>query len=90
MKSLIFVLLLFNFVIITCRNLRSLILTRDPEKYKILIEAANKTIYQIYAKKIDFLERNEVIIENSENMLLKVIVDDDPIFPKAENLILLI
>lgn len=78
--------MIFNFALINCENLRNLILTRIPENYNNLIIAANKTVYQIYSKKIDFEDRNEVVIENSDKMLLKVIIDDDdPTIPDVEN-----
>ena len=35
---------------INCQNLRDLKLQRDNEKYKILAEVANNTVYQLYNK----------------------------------------
>ena len=85
MRSLTLYFLVFTFALINCQNLRNLILTRDPVKYQILVTAANKTVYQMYKKKIDFEDRNEVTIEDSSKMLLKVIVDDDPSIPEVED-----
>ena len=37
---------------INCQNLRDLKLERDNEKYKILSEVANNTVYQLYNKTV--------------------------------------
>ena len=37
---------------INCQNLRDLKLERDNEKYKILAEVANNTVYQLYNKTV--------------------------------------
>ena len=62
-------------------------MARDPDKYKVLVDTAKKAIYQIYGKTVDFANRNEVIIEDNSNCLLKVVVDDnEPEIPKAVNM----
>ena len=87
MKSLTLLAISFYFVSISCQHLRNLKLARDPDKYKVLVAAAKETIYQIYGKTVDFANRNEVIIEDNSNCLLKVVVDDnEPEIPKAVNM----
>ncbi len=49
------------------KSLRNLKLTRDEGKYKALIEAANKTVYQLYElKDIDFKDRNTYSFEDKK------------------------
>ena len=48
---------------INCQNLRDLKLERDNEKYKILAEVANNTVYQLYNKTVSFYNRYDAYIE---------------------------
>jgi len=49
------------------KSLRNLKLTRDEGKYITLIEAANKTAYQLYElKDVDFKDRNTYSFEDKK------------------------
>jgi len=48
----IYILLTLVISSINCQNLRDLKLERDNEKYKILAEVANNTVYQLYNKTV--------------------------------------
>ena len=50
MKSLTLLAINFYFISIRCQHLRNLKLARKSEKYKALVDAAKKTIYQIFRK----------------------------------------
>ena len=53
------------------KSLRNLKLTRDEGKYKALIEAGNKTVYQLYElKDIDFKDRNTYSFEDKKKYIL--------------------
>ena len=61
---------------INCQNLRDLKLERDNEKYKILAEVANNTVYQLYNKTVSFYNRYDAYIEQTDVMIIKVVIDE--------------
>ena len=70
---------------INCQNLRDLKLERDNEKYKILAEVANNTVYQLYNKTVSFYNRYDAYIEQTDVMIIKVMIDEYSTFPQYEN-----
>lgn len=63
------------------KSLRNLKLTRDEGKYKALIEAANKTVYQLYElKDIDFKDRNTYSFEDKKKKIY-IVIDENPTLP---------
>ena len=62
------------------KSLRNLKLTRDEGKYKALIEAANKTAYQLYElKDIDFKDRNTYSFEDKKKIY--IVIDENLTLP---------
>ena len=70
---------------INCQNLRDLKLERDNEKYKILEEVANNTVYQLYNKTVSFYNRYDAYIEQTDVMIIKVVIDEYSDFPQYKN-----
>ena len=67
---------------INCQYLRNLKLERDNEKYKILVEVANNTIYQLYNKTVSFYNRYDAYIEQTDVNIIKVVIDEYSTFPQ--------
>ena len=86
MKYLIFLsLLLLTLPFINCLNLRNLKFERDEAKYKILCSVANKTIYQLFNRTINFQDRYDAYIEQTDKMSIKVVVDEYATYPNFFN-----
>ena len=67
MKSLTLLVILLNLSLFKSKSLRNLKLSRDEDKYKALIEAANKTAYQLYElNNVDFKDRNTYNYEDKK------------------------
>ena len=80
-------LIIFPLVIssINCQYIRNLKLERDNEKYQILAEVANNTVYQLYNKTVSFNNRYDAYIEQTDVMIIKVVIDEYSTFPQYEN-----
>lgn len=78
--SLLFLTLSF----MSCFPLRNLKFERDDEKYKILCSVANKTIYQLFNRTIDFQDRYDAYIQQTDRMKVKVVVDEYATYPNYE------
>ena len=86
MKSIVICfLLLLSLSSITCIKPRNLKLERDPEKYKVLCSVANKTVYQLFNRTIDFKDRYDAYIQQTDMMVVKVVVDEYGVFPNYPN-----
>ena len=60
---------------------RNLKLKREEAKYKALCSVANKTVYQLFNRTIEFNDRYDVYIQQADVMIVKVIVDDNSVYP---------
>lgn len=81
MKDIIIIVSLFVLVLNASNNLRNLLLGKDPGKYAVLINAANQTFYQMYNLTLNFRDRYEAMVNDSQKRL-RVIVDEyDPLIP---------
>ena len=91
MKSIVVCFLfLLSLSTITCIKPRNLKLERDPEKYKVLCSVANKTVYQLFNRTIDFKDRYDAYIQQTDiqqtdMMVVKVVVDEYGVFPNYPN-----
>ena len=86
MKSIVICfLLLLSLSSITCIKPRNLKLERDPEKYKVLCSVANNTVYQLFNRTIDFKDRYDAYIQQTDMMVVKVVVDEYGVFPNYTN-----
>ena len=81
MKS--FSLLLIILSLSLSKSLRHLKLERDEEKYKTLVQAANKTAYQLYELNIDFKDRNTYNFEDKKKKIY-IVIDENPTLPTEE------
>jgi L-rhamnose mutarotase len=83
MKDIIIIVSLFVLVLNASNNLRNLLLGKDPVKYAVLIDAANQTFYQMYNLTLNFRDRYEAMVNDSQKRL-RVIVDEyDPLIPPS-------
>ena len=86
MKYLIFLsLLLLTLPFINCLHLRNLKLERDDAKYNILCSVANRTIYQLFNRTLDFKDRYDAYIQQTDRMTVKVVVDEYATYPNYLN-----
>ena len=65
------------------KSLRNLKLERDEEKYKTLVQAANKTAYQLYELTVDFKDRNTYNFEDKKKKIY-IVIDENPTLPTEE------
>ena len=66
-------------------SLRNLKLGRDEVKYKALCKVAIQTVYQLFNRTIDFQNRYDAYIQQTDMMLVKVVVDEYASYPNYEN-----
>lgn len=86
MKSIVVCFLfLLSLTSIACIKPRNLKFERDPEKYKVLCSVANKTVYQLFNRTIDFKDRYDAYIQQTDMMVVKVVVDEYGVFPNYPN-----
>ena len=86
MKYLIFLsLLLLTLPLLNCLHLRNLKLERDDAKYNILCTVANRTIYQLFNRTLDFKDRYDAYIQQTDRMTIKVVVDEYATYPNYLN-----
>ena len=86
MKYLIFLtLLLLALPLLNCLHLRNLKLERDDAKYKILCSVANRTVYQLFNRTLDFKDRYDTYIQQENKMAIKVVVDEYATYPNYLN-----
>ena len=64
---------------------RNLKLKREEAKYKALCSVANKTVYQLFNRTIEFNDRYDAYIQQTNMMIVKVVVDEYATFPNYEN-----
>lgn len=84
MKSLTLLVILLNLSLFKSKSLRNLKLSRDEDKYKALIEAANKTAYQLYElNNVDFKDRNTYNYEDKKKKIY-IVIDENPTLPTDE------
>ena len=73
--------ILLSLSLIKGKSLRNLKLTRDESKYKALIQAANKTAYQLYElKDVDFKDRNSYSFRDKKKYIY-IVIDENPTLP---------
>ena len=77
--------ILFFLLIDSCLNLRNLKLGRDEVKYKALCKVAIQTVYQLFNRTIDFQNRIDAYIQQTDKMIVKVVVDEYATFPNYDN-----
>ena len=77
-------LIIFNLLLINPKILRDLILSITPEDYTVLSEAAKNTVLQLYNKNIDFNGSTDCVIEDSKQLLLKVVLLSTQDIPTEE------
>ena len=86
MKYLTFLpLLLLTLTFINCIYLRNLKLERDDAKYNILCTVANRTIYQLFNRTLDFKDRYDAYIQQTDRKTIKVVVDEYATYPNYLN-----
>ena len=54
---------------------RNLKLKREEAKYKALCSVANKTVYQLFNRTIEFNDRYDAYIQQINMMIVKVVFD---------------
>ena len=64
---------------------RNLKLKREEAKYKALCSVANKTVYQLFNRTIEFNDRYDAYIQQINMMIVKVVFDEYASFPNYEN-----
>ena len=80
-----FLIAIINLLLINSKETRNLKLGITPENFKILSDIAKDTVHQIYIKTVDFSDgRNNQIIEDSNTLLLKVILSENQEIPSEE------
>ena len=81
MISFTLLVILLSLSLIKGKSLRNLKLTRDESKYKALIQAANKTAYQLYElKDVDFKDRNSYSFRDKKKYIY-IVIDENPTLP---------
>lgn len=84
MKSFTLLVILLNLSLFKSKSLRNLKLSRDENKYKTLIAAANKTAYQLYQlNNVDFKDRNTYNYQDTKRKIY-IVIDENPTLPTDE------
>lgn len=84
--KLLYLVIIYNLVIISPQNLRNLILMKDTEKYNKLVTAATNTFFQIHQLKVDFQDTYFATIEDETKKLTVLIDENDPDIPSEEKI----
>ena len=83
--ELILIVFIISLTFINSIKPRNLKLKRDEVKYKALCSVANKTVYQLFNRTIEFHDRYDAYIQQTNMMIVKVVVDEYASFPNYPN-----